>query len=159
MTKAKKLSRVIRTQADVAPVLAWVRQILAKTLPGGEVALWLGRPEQRRSTAQNAKMWAMLTDIASQTDWHGQRLDQDQWKDLFSAAVREQTAVPGLFSGVVMVGQRTSKFSKAEMSDLFELMYWFGSERRIQWSDPELVNRDRELIGGHPHGTPRQLPH
>ena len=27
--------------------------------------------EPRRNLEQNAKMWAMLADIASQADWHG----------------------------------------------------------------------------------------
>lgn len=34
----------------------------------------------KRSLPQNARMWAMLTDVASQMQWHGQRLTPDDWK-------------------------------------------------------------------------------
>lgn len=32
--------------------------------------------EAKRTTDQNARMWAMLTDVAQQLPWHGQRLSR-----------------------------------------------------------------------------------
>ncbi|HBJ0059921.1 TPA: recombination protein NinB [Escherichia coli] len=37
--------------------------------------------------------------------------------------------------GVVMLGVRTSKMRKASMTELIEIMFWFGSERNVRWSD------------------------
>ncbi|EBR8962853.1 recombination protein NinB, partial [Salmonella enterica subsp. enterica serovar Indiana] len=34
-----------------------------------------------------------------------------------------------------MFGVRTSKMRKASMTELIEIMFWFGSERNVRWSD------------------------
>ena len=43
--------------------------------------------------------------------------------------------MPGIDGGVVMLGVRTSKMRKASMTELIEIMFWFGSERNVRWSD------------------------
>ena len=50
-----------------------------------------------------------------------------------TAGLRKQKAVPGIDGGFVMVGSRTSKMSKAEFSDLVELIYAFGAERGVRF--------------------------
>lgn len=47
----------------------------------------------------------------------------------------EQRSAPGIDGGVVMLGVRTSKMRKASMTELIEIMFWFGSERNVRWSD------------------------
>lgn len=90
----------------------------------------------RRSTEANAKMWAMLTDIASQVEWYGQKLSPEDWKDVFSASLRKARVVPGIDAGTfVPLGMRTSDMTKAEMSDLIELMNMFGAERGVVFHD------------------------
>ena len=84
-----------------------------------------------RTLAQNALMWAMLADISKRVDWYGQKLTSDEWKDVFSASLKRQKVVPGLDGGFVVCGQRTSKMTKAEMSDLVELMHAFCAERGV----------------------------
>lgn len=89
----------------------------------------------RRSTDQNDKMWAMLTDISNQVEWHGHKLSPDDYKCLFTAGLRKAFVVPDLEgTGFVMLGLRTSDMSVAEMSDLIELMLAFGAERGVQWT-------------------------
>ncbi len=90
----------------------------------------------RRDLEQNARMWAMLTDISQQVEWYGQQLGKDEWKDIFTAALKRLKVVPGLDGGFVVVGAHTSRMTVAEMSDMIELMYSFGAERNIRWSDP-----------------------
>ena len=85
-----------------------------------------------RTLEQNALMWAMLADISAQVDWYGQRLTSDEWKDVFSASLKRQKVVPGLDGGFVVCGQRTSKMTKTEMSDLVELMNAFCAERGVK---------------------------
>jgi len=97
----------------------------------------------KRSLDQNSRMWAMLTDIATQLPWHGQRLRADDWKLMFLDALkREVRAVPSLDGrGFVNLGRSSSDLTKAEMSDLMELMAAFGAEHGVAFHDPvESVN-------------------
>jgi hypothetical protein len=89
-----------------------------------------------RSTAQNKRMWAMLSDISEQVNWYGKTMDSMQWKNFFSAILFHQEAVPNLNNtGFVVLGRATSKMTVEQMSDMQELMSAFGSERNIKWSD------------------------
>lgn len=92
--------------------------------------------EPTRSLEQNARLWPMLNDIASQVVWHGTKLIDEEWKDIFSAALKRAKVVPGLDGGFVVLGQRTSNMSKSEFSELIELMFSFGAEHEVVWSDP-----------------------
>lgn len=94
------------------------------------------RPE-KRSDAQNRRLWAMLADISAQVDWHGQRLTKEEWKDVFTAALKRQKVVPGIDGGFVVLGQRTSRMGKAEMAELQELMEAFGVQQGVRFRAPE----------------------
>lgn len=87
--------------------------------------------EPTRTLEQNARLWAMLTDISEQVVWHGNKLSQHEWKDVFTAALRKQTVVPGIDGGFVVCGQRTSKMTKKQMAELQELMAAFGAEQSV----------------------------
>ena len=91
--------------------------------------------EAKRSTDQNAKMWACLTDIASQVQWHGLKLSPDDWKLIFLDALkREVRIVPNIDgNGFVSLGRSSSDLSKAEMSDLIELIHEFGARHGVQF--------------------------
>lgn len=91
--------------------------------------------EPTRTLDQNAKLWPMLEDISEQVNWYGQKLTEEEWKDVFSASLKKQKVVPGLDGGFVVCGQRTSKMGKREFSDLIELMYSFGAEHGVRWTD------------------------
>lgn len=94
--------------------------------------------EPTRNLEQNAKMWAMLSDIAGQADWHGIKLNAEEWKDLLSAGLVQSRVVPNLEgNGFVILGQRTSKLTKSQFAALIELLYAFGTERGVVWSEPE----------------------
>jgi hypothetical protein len=102
------------------------REILAA--PEG-FAVTIG--EATRTNDQNAKLWPMLDEISQQVDWYGQNLTKEEWKDVFSAALKKQKAVPGLDGGFVVCGQSTSKMGKREFSDLIELINSFAAERGV----------------------------
>lgn len=91
--------------------------------------------EPTRNLDQNAKMWALLTEVSDQVDWYGQKLTQEEWKDVFSASLKRQKVVPGLDGGFVVCGQRTSQMSKRDFSDLIELIQAFGAERGVVFED------------------------
>lgn len=89
-----------------------------------------------RTAEQNRIMWALLGDIAAQVVWHGQRLTKEEWKWVFSAAVRKQKMVAGIDGGLVLIGFPTSAMSKQELSDMIDCISAFGNEQGVDWSDP-----------------------
>lgn len=88
-----------------------------------------------RSLEQNRRMWAMLSDIANQVIWYKKTLTPENWKDVFSAALKKQEVVPSIDGGFVVLGQSTSSMSIKQMLDLQELMSAFGAEHGVRWSD------------------------
>jgi hypothetical protein len=93
--------------------------------------------ESKRTSDQNARLWASLTDVATQLTWHGQKLTPDDWKILFLDALsRETRAVPSIDgNGAVDLGRSSSRLSKAEFSDLLELIAAFGAEHGVVFHD------------------------
>jgi hypothetical protein len=104
---------------------------MAKALLSAGHRLTLELKPEKRSDAQNRRLWAMLADISRQVDWYGQKLAPEDWKHIFSASLKKQRAVPGLDGGFVVLGLSTSKMTKAEMSELQELMAAFAAERGV----------------------------
>lgn len=92
----------------------------------------------RRTVDQNSRMWAMLTEVSRQLEWHGQKLRPDDWKILFLDALKRETrAVPNLDgSGVVDLSRSSSDLSKHEMSDMIDLIAAFGAEHGVFFNDP-----------------------
>lgn len=107
-------------------------------LMAGHVLEVVVRPETR-STAQNARMWAMLTDVAEQVVWHGRKLTPEAWKHVFSASLKKQDVVPGIDGGFVVLGLSTSQMTKAELSDLMELIAAFGAGQGVEFHDEAIA--------------------
>lgn len=95
----------------------------------------------RRTMPQNDRMWAMLTDVAEQVAWHGQKLPTSDWKLVFmDGLTRELRIVPNLEgNGFVNLGRSSSDLSKSEMSDLIELIFAFGAKHGVEFHDPESI--------------------
>lgn len=106
-------------------------------LMAGDKRLTLEIRPEKRSDAQNRRLWAMLADISAQVDWYGQKLTSEEWKDVFSASLKRTKVVPGLDGGFVVCGQSTSKMTKAEMCELQELMEAFGAEKDVRFASKE----------------------
>jgi hypothetical protein len=90
--------------------------------------------QEKRSLDQNALFWSVLSDLSRQVMWHGQNLTKEEYKDLLTAGLKKQRAIPGIDGGFVVLGSSTSKMTKAEMSDLITLAHSFGDERCVKWS-------------------------
>jgi hypothetical protein len=86
-----------------------------------------------RSNEQNRLMWANLTDIAEQVDWYGNKLHKEEWKDVLTAALKQQKVVPGIEGGFVVLGARTSKMTVAEMTEMIELSIAFGTQQGVKF--------------------------
>lgn len=93
----------------------------------------------KRSLPQNDRMWAMLTDVAMQLNWHGISLTPDDWKLVFLDALkREARFVPNIDgAGFVNLGRSSSDLSKEEMSELIELIFAFGAQHGVKFNEPE----------------------
>ena len=111
-------------------------EVKAQTMAGRRMVVEV-RPETR-SLEQNARLWAMLTDISKQVEWYGHRLTPDEWKDVFSASLKRTKVVPGLDGGFVVCGQSTSKMTIAEMCEMQELMEAFGAQKGVRFTCPEV---------------------
>jgi hypothetical protein len=91
----------------------------------------------KRTVPQNARMWAMLTDIADQVDWHGQKLSPSDWKCMFTASMNGSRVVPGVDGGFVVLGSRTSVMTKSEMGDLMDFIEAFGAQHGVTFHGME----------------------
>ena len=88
-----------------------------------------------RSNAQNARMWALLSEI-SRVKPEGRELTPEVWKSLFCHALghaqRFEMALDG--NGVVPVGFRTSRMSKEQMGDLMTIIEEYGARHGV-WKE------------------------
>ena len=126
------------TQAHAAIAQAWKDCIKPMLIAGHRMVLEV-KP-QKRSNEQNRRLWAMLTDVSQQVDWYGQTLSPEDWKHIFTASLQKTRLVPGIDGGIVVLGQSTSRMTKAEMCDLQTLIEAFAAEQGInlgQWVDPD----------------------
>lgn len=123
----KPAKLTIRSDRDRATAHKWLDKV-----PNG-YTLWFKPPI--RSTDQNARLWAFLDDIAAQKEWDGKKRTSEQWKDLFTACLRQQEIVRGLEGGLVAFGARTSEMSPEEMSDLLQLIETWGAQNGVTFTD------------------------
>ena len=89
-----------------------------------------------RTLDQNAKMWAMLTDIALARP-ESRKWTPETWKCAFMHSLGHQVQfAEGLDgAGPFPLGFRTSKLNKKQMSDLIEVIYEYGSRHGVEWSE------------------------
>jgi hypothetical protein len=112
------------------------RRLAAQAVQNAPDGMVVTISEPTRSLEQNARLWASLSEVSKQVDWYGQKLTSEEWKDVFSACLNRQKVVPGIEGGFVVCGARTSKMSKRELSELLEVIYAFGAEKGVVFSDP-----------------------
>ena len=85
--------------------------------------------EPSRSLDQNAAQWPILQAFSEQLKWpvNGQmvKMAPDEFKDVLTAAFKQEAVrlAAGLEGGVVMLGARTSKMSKATFIEWLEFLH------------------------------------
>lgn len=93
--------------------------------------------EPNRTLEQNSAQWPILDAFSQQLQWpvNGQmvHMTAEEWKDVLSAAFHRETArlAMGLDGGVVMLGQRTSKFGKRRFSEWLEFLHAVAAMRGV----------------------------
>ena len=90
-----------------------------------------------RNLEQNAAQWPILEAFSDQLQWPVNgvmcHLTADEFKDILSAAFGQETVriAQGLDGGMVMLGKRTSKMSKAQFSDWLEFLHATAAMRGV----------------------------
>jgi hypothetical protein len=94
--------------------------------------------EPTRTLEMNAAQWPILQAFSDQLKWpvNGAMvsMEPEEWKDVLTAAFRRETVrvAMGLDGGMVMLGQRTSKFSKREFSEWLEFLNATAAMRGVE---------------------------
>lgn len=97
--------------------------------------------EAKRTTDQNSKLWAMLSDI-SRAKPDGRCHTPEVWKTLFMHACGHAVQFEmGLNGQPFPVGFSSSKLSKSQMADLITFVIQWGDEHGVVWTEPEAQAR------------------
>jgi hypothetical protein len=91
-----------------------------------------------RTLAHNAVQWPILNAFSKQLLWpvNGkmETLDPEEWKDILTAAYKEETVkiAMGLNGGMVMLGHKTREFKAAEWPDWMAFLESVAADRGVK---------------------------
>lgn len=108
----------------------------AKRLVSDAPEMWVvSVKEGTRTLDQNAKFWAMLTDIARAKP-EGRVMRPDLWKCAFMSALGHEVQIINGIDGnpPFPADYRSSRLSKREMADLITFMQEYGDRHGVRWS-------------------------
>lgn len=94
--------------------------------------------KRTRSDEQNRKLWPMLADIQRQVPGMATYSADDiklRFLNLLGVEMRFLPTLEG--EGMFPVGLRSSTLTVEQFSALVELLYKFGAEHGVVWTDPE----------------------
>lgn len=93
--------------------------------------------EPTRNNEQNARMWAMLSDV-SRAKPEGRMWPPETWKAAFMHSLGHQVQfADGLDgSGPFPLGFRTSRLTVRQMADLITVIAEYGDRHDVEWSEP-----------------------
>ncbi len=91
--------------------------------------------EAKRSTDQNAKMWAMLSDV-SRAKPEGRSWVPETWKAAFMHCLGHQVQFcEGLDNaGPFPLGFRSSRLTVSQMADLITCIDEYGTRHGVKWT-------------------------
>jgi hypothetical protein len=92
---------------------------------------------RKRSSVQNALMWARLAEISKQLEWHGKHWTAEQWKDCLMHAWKGGEFMPGVDGGFVPIGRSTSSLGVREMSDFLDLLEAFAGQHDVNLKEAQ----------------------
>ena len=93
--------------------------------------------EPTRNLEQNSAQWPILQAFADQLQWpvNGKMewITPEEFKDVLTCAFRRDSVrvAMGMDGGMVMLGSRTSKFSKAQFGEWLEFLHATAADRGI----------------------------
>lgn len=91
--------------------------------------------EATRNLDQNAKLWAMLSDI-SRAKPEGRTMTAELWKAVFMQACgHEVQFLNGLDGLPFPAGFRSSRLTVRQMADLISFVSAYGDQHGVRWSE------------------------
>jgi NinB protein len=95
--------------------------------------------EPKRSSAQNAKLWAMLADIANAKP-EGRQWTPETWKCAFMHLLGHQVRFGQSLddSGPFPIGFHSSRLTVKEMADLITCISEYGDRHGVDWRDTRM---------------------
>lgn len=133
----ERLTLQMREGQQIKPVFRAAYDKACELVSMGQALVLVLRPETR-SEAQNRLMWPILTCFSKQCRWRVNDemlyLSPDDWKEILTAAFKGELVrvADGLYGGKVLLGQRTSKFSKKQFAEWIEFLYATAALRGVQ---------------------------
>ena len=141
MSQTQKFTRII-TRQNKRDVMILVWEAAGKLLEAND-SIYVEVREKNRTLEQNAKLHAMLSDIAQQATYQGDRMDIDGWKNLFVSGHTIATKEPyklvmGLEGELVNVRERTSKMGVRRSASLIEYVGAWAAENGVVFKTPPI---------------------
>jgi hypothetical protein len=115
----------------------WTRQQALRLVQSAPIGYVVTVREAKRTTEQNDLMWTLLTALSIAKP-NGHTHTPDEWKlRVMHACGHECQFETGLNGKPFPVGFRSSKLSKAQMSDLIEWIYAYAAEAGVSLGEPK----------------------
>lgn len=94
--------------------------------------------KETRRDIQNRKLWPMIADLQRQVPELASYSADDTKLRFLNALGVEMRFLPTLEGeGMFPVGLRSSTLTVAQFAALIELLYAYGAERGVRWSEPK----------------------
>lgn len=132
----------IQTLGGITKALHEAGKLCSEFLKAGKVPVIEVREDSRkRTTDQNAKIHAMIGDIAKQTTLNGCKYNAHVWKRLTTAEFLKDRGerpmlIQDISGDVLVLWERTSKMSTKTMADYIEWLYAYGESEGVKWTEP-----------------------
>lgn len=119
---------ILRGEIQIAHAIQLIRAAEANSV------VTIAKP--RRTSAQNAKLWAMLEDV-SRAQPEGRQWTRETWKAAFMHFLGHQVQFAMALdnSEPFPMGFRSSKLSVPQMCDLIECIYEYGARHGVEWRE------------------------
>ena len=141
MSQTQKFTRIITRQnkRDVM-TLAW--EVVGKLLEAHE-SIYVEVREKTRTLEQNAKLHAMLSDIARQKEFGGQKRTIEQWKMIFISGHRIATGgtaemAVGLEGEVINLRESTAQMGVQRLASLISYIDAWAAENGVVFKTPPI---------------------
>lgn len=96
---------------------------------------------ETRRDAQNRKLWPMLKDLQQQVPDCARFSTEDAKFRFLNALGTEMRFLPTLANeGMFPVGMKSSTLTVGQFSGLVELIYEYGGQNDVRWSEPRLAD-------------------
>lgn len=111
------------------------RELAKRLIDAAPVDATVNIQASKRTLPQSALMWALLSDL-SRAKPEGRTHTPEVWKQLVMHACGHAVQFEiGLNGQPFPTGFRSSRLTKAQMSDLIEWIVQYGDEHGVQWSN------------------------